>query len=216
MIARLRGRLAQRGEDHVVIDTGGEQGGVGYLVQCAAKTLDRLPNPGLPVELRIVTQVREDSITLYGFQTPLEEQWFRILQGIQGVGARLALAVLSVLEPDAIARAIAAQDAKALTRAAGVGPRLAARIVAELKDRVARLGPLPSAAPGAPPWPQTAAGPATAPAAAGPIDDALAALEQLGYGRSEAFAVVARVAAELGDQPTLEQLLAQSLKALGR
>jgi holliday junction DNA helicase RuvA len=193
MIARLRGRIAQLGEDHVVVDTGGERGGVGYLVQCATKTLGRLPPLGQPVELRIVTQVREDSITLYGFETALEEQWFRILQNIQGVGARLALAVLSVLEPDAIARAIAAQDAKALTRAAGVGPRLAARIVAELKDRVARLGPVPvaAAAPGRAP-----SGPA---APAGPVEDALTALEQLGYGRSEAYAVVARVAGELGD-----------------
>jgi holliday junction DNA helicase RuvA len=208
MIARLRGRIAQLGEDHVVVDTGGERGGVGYLVQCATKTLGRLPPLGQPVELRIVTQVREDSITLYGFETALEEQWFRILQNIQGVGARLALAVLSVLEPDAIARAIAAQDAKALTRAAGVGPRLAARIVAELKDRVARLGPVTAPAPGRAP---------AAPAAPrGPVEDALTALEQLGYGRSEAYAVVARVAGELGDGFTLEQLLAQSLKALGR
>jgi Holliday junction DNA helicase RuvA len=209
MIARVRGRIAQLGEDHVVVDTGGEAGGVGYLVHCAANTLGRLPGLGLAVELRIVTQVREDSITLYGFETAVEEQWFRILQGIQGVGARLALALLSVLEPDAIARAIAAQDAKALTRANGVGPRLAARIVSELKDRVAKLGPVST----------TAAAPASRPAAAeerGPIEDALKALEQLGYGRSEAFAVVVRVADELGEGAKLEQILAQSLKALGR
>jgi Holliday junction DNA helicase RuvA len=211
MIARLRGRIAQTGEDHVVVDTGGELGGVGYLVQCAAKTLGRLPAAGQPVELRIVTQVREDSITLYGFETALEEQWFRILQGIQGVGARLALALLSVLEPDAIARAIAAQDAKALTRAAGVGPRLAARIVSELKDRVARLGPM-----AAPVQPSPPGGTRAAPPAGGMLEDALQALEQLGYGRSEAYAVVARVAGELGDGLTLERLLAASLKALGR
>jgi Holliday junction DNA helicase RuvA len=211
MIARLRGRIAQTGEDHVVVDTGGELGGVGYLVHCATRTLGRLPSSGQPVELRIVTQVREDSITLYGFETALEEQWFRILQGIQGVGARLALALLSVLEPEAIARAVAAQDAKALTRAAGVGPRLAARIVSELKDRVARLGPVstPSAA-------ATASGRMAVAPASGPIDDALQALEQLGYGRSEAYAVVARIAGELGDDVTLERLLAGSLKALGR
>jgi Holliday junction DNA helicase RuvA len=209
MIARLRGRVAQAGEDHIVVDTGGDIGGVGYLVHCAAKTLGRLPALGQPVELRIVTQVREDSITLYGFETAVEEQWFRILQGIQGVGARLALALLSVLEPDAIARAIAAQDAKALTLANGVGPRLAARIVSELKDRVARLGPVST----------TAAAPTGRPAPAveqGPTEDALKALEQLGYGRSEAFAVVVRVVDELGENATLEQVLAQSLKALGR
>jgi holliday junction DNA helicase RuvA len=211
MIARLRGRIAEAGDDHVVVDTGETTGGVGYLVQCAAKTLARLPAPGQPVELRIVTQVREDSITLYGFETALEEQWFRILQGIQGVGARLALALLSVLEPDAIARAIAAQDARALTRASGVGPRLAARIVSELKDRVAKLVPTAGAAPL-----RATAGTAAGSAPAGPIEDALQALEQLGYGRSEAYAVVARVAGEFGDGVTLEALLTQSLKVLGR
>lgn len=212
MIARLRGRIAEAGDDHVVVDTGETTGGVGYLVQCAAKTLARLPAPGQPVELRIVTQVREDSITLYGFETALEEQWFRILQGIQGVGARLALALLSVLEPDAIARAIAAQDARALTRAAGVGPRLAARIVSELKDRVAKMVPVAGAAPAR----ATAGAAPAAPVATGVVEDALQALEQLGYGRSEAYAVVARVAGELGEAVTLEQLLTQSLKALGR
>lgn len=209
MISLLRGRLAEIGEDHVILDTGGEIGGVGYLVQCAATTLHRLPPLGQPVRLRIVTQVREDSITLYGFETAEEEQWFRILQNIQGVGARLALAILSVLEPAVIARAIAAQDTKALTRASGVGPRLAARIVSELKDRVAKLG-APAAPVRAP-----ASATATAPIG-GPVDDALIALEQLGYGRSEAFAVVSRVAGELGDGASLEQLLALSLKALGR
>ena len=212
MIARLRGRIAEAGDDHVVVDTGETTGGVGYLVQCAAKTLARLPAPGQPVELRIVTQVREDSITLYGFETALEEQWFRILQGIQGVGARLALALLSVLEPDAIARAIAAQDARALTRAAGVGPRLAARIVSELKDRVAKMVPAAGAAPAR----ATGGAAPAAPVATGVVEDALQALEQLGYGRSEAYAVVARVAGELGERATLEALLTQSLKALGR
>lgn len=212
MIARLRGRLAEAGDDHVVVDTGEAAGGVGYLVQCAAKTLARLPAPGQPVELRIVTQVREDSITLYGFETVLEEQWFRILQGIQGVGARLALALLSVLEPDAIARAIAAKDAKALTRAAGVGPRLAARIVSELEGRVAKMAP----ASGAAPVRATAGAAPATPPATGMIEDALAALEQLGYGRSEAYAVVARIAGESDAAATLEELLTQSLKALGK
>lgn len=209
MIALLRGRIAAQGEDHVVIDTGGEAGGVGYLVQCAGKTLHRLPPTGQRAELRIITQVREDSITLYGFLTPVEEQWFRILQGIQGVGARLALALLTVLEPEEIGRAIAAQDARALTRAAGVGPKLAGRIVAELKDRVAKL-PTALAIGGAAPPPSAAA------PAGGVVEDALAALQNLGYGRSEAFAVVARVQNELGTDATLEQLLAASLKGLAR
>lgn len=212
MIARLRGRLVEAGEDHVVVDAGGELGGVGYLVQCASRTLRQLPPVGQKVELRVVTQVREDSITLYGFTDAAEEEWFRLLQNIQGVGARLALALLSALEPEAIARAILAQDAKALTRANGVGPRLAARIVAELKDRVARLAPLPAGiATKAPP-----AGAGQQAAGAGPVEDALSALEQLGYGRAEAHAVVARLAGELGPEVTIERLLTQSLRALGR
>lgn len=207
MIALLRGRIAAQGEDHVVIDTGGEAGGVGYLVQCAGKTLHRLPPIGQPAELRIVTQVREDSITLFGFSTPVEEEWFRILQGIQGVGARLALAVLSVLEPEEIGRAIAAQDARALTRAAGVGPKLAGRITAELKDRVARLPAAPASGGGAAPAPVPVGG---------VVEDALAALQNLGYGRSEAYGVVARARNELGGDATLEQLLALSLRGLAR
>ncbi len=208
MIALLRGRVALLGEDHVVIDTGGEGGGVGYVVQCAGRTLRRLPPLGQPAELRIVTQVREDSITLFGFTTPVEEEWFRLLQGIQGVGARLALALLSVLEPEEIGRAIAAQDARALTRASGVGPRLAGRITAELKDRVAKLPGVPAASGGG-------AAPAPVPVG-GIVEDALAALQNLGYGRSEAYAVVARARTELGGDATLEQLLARSLKGLAR
>lgn len=210
MIALLRGRVVSQGDDHVVVDTGGEAGGVGYQVHCAVKTLHRLPPAGGPAELRIVTQVREDSITLYGFLEPVEEQWFRILQNIQGVGARLALAVLSVLEPDEIARAIAAQDAKALTRAAGVGPRLAARIVAELKDRVAKL---PAAMPAAAAPAGVGPGPA---AGSGVLEDALQALQNLGYGRSEAYQVVARTMGELGADVPLDRLLAASLKSLAR
>ncbi|MCB1834879.1 MAG: Holliday junction branch migration protein RuvA, partial [Geminicoccaceae bacterium] len=106
MIALLRGRIAEIGEDHLIVDAGG----VGYLVHCPARTLQRLPSAGAAVELRIVTQVREDSITLYGFNDPAEQRWFRILQNIQGVGARLALAILSVSGPDELTQAVSAQD----------------------------------------------------------------------------------------------------------
>ena len=144
MIARLRGTLDTLGEDHAVIDVGG----VGYLVACPTRTLAALPRPGEAVDLLIETQVRDDSITLYGFRSGAERSWFRLLQTVQGVGARVALAILSVLGPDELARAVAAQDKAALARASGVGPRLAGRIASELNgspDRAARPGRRPDA-----------------------------------------------------------------------
>ena len=199
MIALLRGRLAETGEDHVVVDAGG----VGYLVHCPSRALQRLPASG-EVELRIVTQVREDSITLYGFADATEQRWFKLLQNIQGVGARVALSILSALSPDEIARAINAQDRAPLTRANGVGPKVAGRIVAELKDKV---GSLPASEPVM----------AQGTARAGPGDDAsdaLAALASLGYGRSEAYAALARVQARLGPETPLDTLIRESLREL--
>ncbi len=140
MIARLRGRLDTIGDDHAVIDVGG----VGYLVVCSANTLAALPGAGEAVDLHVETQLRTESITLYGFKDPAERAWFRLLQTVQGVGARVALAVLSILTPEQLARALAAQDKAALTRASGVGPRLAGRIMSELRDRLVDL-PLPVA-----------------------------------------------------------------------
>jgi Holliday junction DNA helicase RuvA len=154
----------------------------------------------------IETQVRDDSITLYGFRTAAERRWFRLLQTVQGVGARVALAVLSVLGPDELARAILAQDKAALGRASGVGPRLAGRIASELKDR---LTALPDAA-GAP---LTGAAAVTLGGAAG---DAVSALIHLGYGRSEAHAAIARAAAALGEAAPLEALIRTGLQELAR
>ncbi|MEM7026119.1 MAG: Holliday junction branch migration protein RuvA, partial [Pseudomonadota bacterium] len=132
MIARLRGLLDSRGDDHLVIDVSG----VGYLVQCSGRTLSGLPGVGQAIDLHIETQVRAESIMLYGFVDAIERSWFRVLQQVQGVGARVALGVLSVLTPEQLARAVASHDKAALTQAAGVGPRLAARIVSELKERI--------------------------------------------------------------------------------
>ncbi|MGH6901245.1 MAG: Holliday junction branch migration protein RuvA, partial [Geminicoccaceae bacterium] len=168
MIARLRGTLDALDEDRAVIDVGG----VGYLVACPTRTLAELPRPGEAVDLLIETQVRADSIMLYGFRTGAERSWFRLLQTVQGVGARLALAILSVLGPDQLARAVVAQDKAALGRASGVGPRLAGRIASELKDRLTELpGPVGAPAPG--PAALTQRGPAA---------DAVSALVHLGYG----------------------------------
>ena len=139
MIAKLSGRLDSTGLDHAIIDVGG----VGYLVFCSARTLSRLGPVGGAVSVLVDTHVREDAITLYGFAESGEREWFRLLITVQGVGARVAGALLSVLSPDDLTRAIAAQDKVALTRADGVGPKLATRILSELKDKVGgiALGP---------------------------------------------------------------------------
>jgi Holliday junction DNA helicase RuvA len=131
MIAKLRGRLDSVAEEGLVVDVGG----VGYFVHCASRLRDRLPALGEPVSLLIETQLREDSITLYGFLDAAEREWFRLLQTVQGVGARLALAIIGTLGAEELARAVAAQDRATLGRANGVGPRLATRIATELRDR---------------------------------------------------------------------------------
>jgi Holliday junction DNA helicase RuvA len=202
VIARLRGTLDGLDQDHAVIDVGG----IGYLVACSTRTLAALPRPGELVDLMIETQVRADSITLYGFRSAAERSWFRLLQTVQGVGARVALAILSVLGPDDLARAVAAQDKAALSRASGVGPRLAGRIASELKDRLTELpGSVGAPAPGP-----------TALTLGGAGDDAVSALVHLGYGRSEAHQAVARAAAALGDAAPVEALIRTGLQELAR
>ena len=202
MIARLRGTLDALDGDHAVIDVGG----VGYLVACSPRTLAALPRPGEAVDLLIETQVREDSITLYGFRTAAERSWFRLLQTVQGVGARVALAVLSVLGPDELTRAIVSQDKAALGRASGVGPRLAGRIASELKDRLTDL-PVPAGVP--------LPGAAGVEFAGAP-GDAVSALVNLGYGRSEAHAAIAKAAAALGTDVPVETLIRTGLQELVR
>jgi len=199
MIARLRGRLLAQDVDHLVIDVGG----VGYLVHCSARTLASLPGPGEALDLHVETQVRAESIMLYGFADTGERSWFRLLQQVQGVGARVALAVLSVLPPQELARAVASQDRAALTRASGVGPRLAGRILSELKDRLA-AGLAGTALPA----------PAVPGDADGAIGGAVSALVNLGYGRSEAVAAVGRAAAAHGQDATLEALIRAGLQEL--
>ena len=131
MIGKLRGTVDSAGVESVVLDVGG----VGYLVHCSPRTLSALPAPGEPASLLIDTHVREDMIRLYGFATEAEREWFRLMQGVQGVGARLALAILGVLSTSALAQAVAGGDKTAVSRAPGVGPKLASRIVLELKAK---------------------------------------------------------------------------------
>lgn len=196
MIALLRGRVAAVGDDHLVLDVQG----VGYLVQAGTRTLRAVPGPGETVELAIETQVRDDAIVLYGFLEPAERTWFRLLQTVQGVGAKVALALTGTLGPDQLAQAIAARDKASLARAPGVGPRLAARLVAELADRQAEL----------PRTTQRAAATATG----APDDAALAALTRLGFGRSEAAGALGRARDRLGERAPLEALVREGLKEL--
>ncbi len=203
MIAKLSGLLDSVGTDHCIVDCGG----VGYLVFCSARTLRRVGDAGTAVSLRIEMQVREDAITLFGFIDLSERDWFRRLTTVQGVGSRVALALLSVLEPDKLGQAIAAQDRTALVQADGVGPKLANRLISELKDKVADLymggGPV-------------AAGPAGAATsgAAGVTNDAVSALVNLGYRRAEAFTAVAAAVQKAGPDAKVEQLIMMGLKEL--
>src|SRR5271167_3021787 len=135
MIGKLRGQVDAVGADHAIIDVGG----VGYEVACSSRTLSALPAPGEPVTLSIETHVREDAIKLYGFLTEAERGWFRLLQSVQGVGAKVALSILSTLDANQLAHAIALQDRAMVTRAPGVGPKVALRIVNELKDKAPPL-----------------------------------------------------------------------------
>jgi Holliday junction DNA helicase RuvA len=201
MIAKLSGRVDQTGPDWAVIDVGG----VGYLVYCSGRTLARLPAPGEPASLLIETHVREDHIHLYGFADAPARDWFRLLTTVQGVGARVALAVQSVLEPDELMRAVASQDKASLTRASGVGPKLAGRIVAELKDKVGSLALGAGVAP---------AGAAEGGPASGAIADAISALVNLGYRRVDAYGAVAEAARRLGPDAALDSLVRAGLKEL--
>jgi len=226
MIGKLTGRLDSQGEDHVLIDVGG----VGYLAFCSARTLAGLPRAGEAVRLWIETHVREDHIHLYGFGEESERAWFRLLTTVQGVGSRMALAILGVLGPDDLAQVIAAQDKTALTRANGVGPKIAARIASELKDKAVGialgpgggLGATPGSAPGSNLAP---AGALVGDAASATAEDAVSALINLGYRRVEAFAAVARARRQLanaqvlageGAEPeaTLDALIRGGLKEL--
>ncbi len=204
MIAKLTGMLDTVGEDRAIVDVSG----VGYLVYCSARTLANLPGAGDPVVLLIETHVREDHIHLYGFADSAERDWFRLLSTVQGVGARMALAILSALPPAELVRAIAAQDEATLTRPSGVGPKLAARIVAELKDKAGQifLGPV-VALPGG----RAADAEAQIPI---PYDDAISALVNLGYQRAEAFGAVAGVTRELGADAPLEDVIKAGLREL--
>lgn len=201
MIAKLKGIVDALGEDAAVIDVGG----VGYRVFGSARTLGRLPRLGEAVALHIETHVREDHIHLYGFVDVAERDWFRLLLTVQGVGSKVALNILSALSPDDLTLAIATGDKASLSRAQGVGAKLAARLVTELKDKAGSLG-----------LAATHAVNAAVVNAGGAAAEAVSALVNLGYRRIEAEQAVRQAAAEIGEGAETSALLRASLRALGR
>ena len=204
MIGKLRGIVDSVDADELILDVNG----VGYVVAASARSLRALPPRGEPAELLIETHVREDAIRLYGFLTVAERDWFRLLQGVQGVGARVALGILGTLTPDALSSAIARQDKATMARAPGVGPKLAARLVLELKDKApalgaAAFGEAPSGVERDPGLPKAA-------------QDAILALVGLGYAQAQAAAAVAKASGALGAEAETATLIRAGLKALAQ
>lgn len=221
MIGRLSGQLAYRGADHVMIDVSG----VGYLVYCSERTMATLPAKGGFVSLYTDLLVREDNLQLFGFQTLAEKEWYRLLTTVQGVGAKAAVAILGTLGPDGVSRAIALGDANAVKAAPGVGPKIAQRVVNELRDKapsvmaMSGVGAQPAAPAGdpvggvieplvmAPPAPPSAATEAFA------QSDALSALTNLGYSPSDAASAVAQASGDAPEAST-ETLIRAALRLL--
>jgi Holliday junction DNA helicase RuvA len=204
MIGKLRGTVDSFDQDELILDVNG----VGYLVAASARTLRALPPRGEPTELLIETHVREDAIKLYGFLTAAERDWFRLLQSVQGVGAKVALGILGALTADALSAAIARQDRAMMARAPGVGPKLAARLVLELRDKAPTFGAATLG--GAPSNAERDAG------LPKPAQDAILALVGLGYTQAPATAVVAKASAELGPEAQTATLIRAGLKALAQ
>jgi len=195
VIALLSGRVEALEDGRCVLDVNG----VGYLVHASTRTLSALPTSGV-ARVLIETQVREDAITLYGFTDPAERDWFRLLLTVQGVGAKVALGVLSALSPRELVGAIAAGDKASLTRAPGVGPKLAVRLLSELREKA---GAMP-----------VGTGVVFMPRAGGVEADALSALANLGYRRAEAHPAVVRVMERLGDGAGVGQVIREALQEL--
>ena len=205
MIGKLKGLIDSYGEDFVILDVNG----VGYVVQCSTRTLQNLPPVGQPAALAIETQVREDAIRLFGFTSDSERDWFRLLQTVQGVGAKVALAILGILSPGELATALGTQDKAMVARAPGVGPKLAARIVAELKDKAPVFGHVDPAV-------AQLSGADEAARAPKPVQDAISALVNLGYGRPQAAVAVAASVKALGEGAETSALIRRGLKELAQ
>jgi Holliday junction DNA helicase RuvA len=205
MIGKLKGTVDEIAEDHCVIDVHG----VGYLVYCSARTLGSLGGTGVAAVLFIETYVREDMIRLYGFASALEREWFRLLQNVQGVGAKVALAVLSTLSPSELANAIALRDIAMVSRAPGVGKKVAERIVTELKSKAPAFAGEATGTIGL----KQELGEGVAPA---PVADAVSALTNLGYSRDIAANAVAAAVKVAGEDADSAKLIRLGLKELAR
>jgi len=204
MIGKLKGTIDEIGDDYVLVDVHG----VCYVAFCSARTLSKLGSVGEACVLFIETYVREDQLKLFGFQTQLEREWFNLLQSVQGVGAKVALAVLSTLPPPELANAIALQDKTAVSRAQGVGPKVAIRIVTELKNKAPafageaiNIGLKQEIGEGV---------------AAAPVADAVSALTNLGYSRDQAANAVAAAMKTAGEDADSAKLIRLGLRELSR
>ena len=205
MIGKLKGTIDSYGEDFVILDVHG----VGYQVHCSTRTLQALPAPGEAVTLSIETHVREDQIRLFGFQSDGEREWFRLLQTVQGVGAKVALAVLGTLKPAELANAIALRDRAAVARTPGVGPKVAERIVTELKDKAPAFSDIDPAV-------VRLTGEVEERRAPQPVRDAVSALVNLGYGQPQAAAAIAAAARHAGEGADTPSLIRLGLKELAK
>jgi len=205
MIGKLKGIIDSYGEDFIVLDVNG----VGYLVQCSARTLQELPGVGQPITLSIETYVREDQIRLFGFRTDVEREWFRLLQTVQGVGAKVALSVLGTLKPADLASAIAMRDKAMVARTPGVGPKVAERIVTELKDKAPAYTNVDPAL-------VRLSGALDEQRAPQPVSDAVSALVNLGYAQPLAAAAIAAAVRGAGDGAEVKTLIRLGLKELAK
>jgi holliday junction DNA helicase RuvA len=205
MIGKLKGLIESYGEDSVIVDVGG----VGYEVFCSARTLQELPGIGQPATLAIETHVREDQIRLFGFLTEIEREWFRLLQTVQGVGVKVALAVLGTLKPAELASAIAMRDKAMVARTPGVGPKVAERIVTELKDKAPAYTNVDPAL-------VRLSGALEEKRAPAPISDAVSALVNLGYAQPQAAAAIAAAARNAGEGAEATTLIRLGLRELAK
>ena len=205
MIGKLTGTIDSYGEDFIIVDVGG----VGYVVHCSARTLQALPAAGEPVVLAIETHVREDQIRLFGFRMPIEREWFRLLQTVQGVGTKVALSVLGTLAPADLASAIALRDKAMIARSPGVGQKVAERIVTELKDKAPAYAAVDPAV-------IRLSGAIEERRAPQPVADAISALVNLGYGQPQAAAAIAAAAQNAGETTDTARLIRLGLRELSR
>jgi holliday junction DNA helicase RuvA len=205
MIGKLKGVIDSYGADYVILDVAG----VGYQVHCSVRTLQALPGPGEAATLSIETYVREDQIKLFGFAGDVEREWFRLLQTVQGVGAKVALSVLGTLKVSELADAVAMRDKASVSRAPGVGAKVAERIVTELKDKAPEFAALDPAV-------IRLSGALEDRRAPKPVADAVSALINLGYGQPQAAAAIAAAARNAGEAADTATLIRQGLKELAK